>query len=111
LTTQASARARELGDDIQRIAGTSLDKGVEMDALASHSVITAVFSPLLHMLSPSCSLEEINHRCNIRTPATGVWKNGLLEDVSRDRLPDDGGLALNASSDPKSSPAWKKGAL
>lgn len=28
------ARARELGPDIQRIVGTSLDKGVEMDALA-----------------------------------------------------------------------------
>jgi hypothetical protein len=29
------ARARELGPDIQRIVGTSLDKGVEMDALMS----------------------------------------------------------------------------
>lgn len=29
---QASLRARELGDDIQRIAGTSLDKGVERGA-------------------------------------------------------------------------------
>jgi|GEM_PF-1128904 len=28
------ARARDLGDDINRIVGTSLDKGVEMDALA-----------------------------------------------------------------------------
>ena len=25
-------RAKELGDDLQKIAGTSLDKGVEMDA-------------------------------------------------------------------------------
>lgn len=30
---QKIARARELGDDIGRIVGTSLDKGVEMDAL------------------------------------------------------------------------------
>ncbi len=30
----AAARGRDLGDDIQRIVGTSLDKGVEMDALA-----------------------------------------------------------------------------
>jgi hypothetical protein len=27
------ARAEKLGDDIHKIAGTSLDKGVEMDAL------------------------------------------------------------------------------
>ncbi len=31
----AAARGRELGPDIQRIVGTSLDKGVEMDALMS----------------------------------------------------------------------------
>lgn len=32
---QKIARARELGDDLHKIAGTSLDKGVEMDALIS----------------------------------------------------------------------------
>jgi len=31
------ARAEELGSDLQKIAGTSLDKGVEMDALISSS--------------------------------------------------------------------------
>ncbi|WP_445222654.1 hypothetical protein ACKWRH_20905 [Bradyrhizobium sp. Pa8] len=30
---QAARRGKELGDDLHKIAGTSLDKGVEMDAL------------------------------------------------------------------------------
>jgi hypothetical protein len=33
-TNQAIARAKALGDDIKKVAGTSLDKGVELDALA-----------------------------------------------------------------------------
>lgn len=32
------ARADKLGDDLHRIAGTSLDKGVEMDALIRTSL-------------------------------------------------------------------------
>ena len=31
----ASQRAKTLGDDIQRVAGTSLDKGVELDVEAT----------------------------------------------------------------------------
>ena len=31
---QHIARAEALGDDLPRVTGTSLDKGVEMDALA-----------------------------------------------------------------------------
>jgi len=35
---EVAARGEELGDDLGRIAGTSLDKGVEMDALAKMSI-------------------------------------------------------------------------
>lgn len=36
------ARAEALGDDLDRIVGTSLDKGVEMDALIGLSSVLAV---------------------------------------------------------------------
>jgi hypothetical protein len=33
--SRANARAKALGDDLGAVTGTSLDKGVELDALAS----------------------------------------------------------------------------
>jgi hypothetical protein len=34
---QKIARARELGSDLHKVAGTSLDKGIEMDALINQA--------------------------------------------------------------------------
>lgn len=57
------ARARELGPDITRIAGTSLDKGVEMDALiklpsANIFCGTMLFISLGHLRSAWCRPER-----------------------------------------------------
>lgn len=52
------ARARELGPDITRIVGTSLDKGVEMDAL----IKLRPFLPLTLLREPRQVTDSTNYR-------------------------------------------------
>src|SRR5208283_533106 len=40
-SVRASARGEALGDDLGQVAGTSLDKGVELDALAKMDLVSA----------------------------------------------------------------------
>lgn len=50
------ARARDLGSDINRIVGTSLDKGVEMDALAKLDAAERARYALSLTPGPPCTL-------------------------------------------------------
>ena len=56
---QHLARAESLGDDLPRISGTSLDKGVELDALSFGELRLVLCRPLL-----KCGCVRLCRRCN-----------------------------------------------
>jgi ParB-like chromosome segregation protein Spo0J len=74
------ARARELGDDITRIVGTSLDKGVEMDAL-----IKLPEPVRADLIERAASGEKVSARPAQEKPVSALEAMAAIEPPSQDR--------------------------